>query len=234
MATHLDRAALCDTQNQYVAELAEAASSLEWAERSHRQHAEMAADLGELDLHWDVTAHELLGGIRGDSLERWRELIVQAQVLGFARRPTRVWQIGVFDGSALELGEGPDQREVMLTHPPVVSYRVPEDWREREQWPDFPRSHWPSSLQHGARIELVSECSAGRYRLTVGQIATGSRRCGAGRRCGGGAVHHHRGWRTHGGVCSRRGRALLWRWASCGRGYDRRAALPTPDIGAKV
>jgi len=173
VATQLDRAASCDTQDEYVAELAEAASSLEWAERSHREHVEMAADLSELDLHWDVTAHELLGGIRGESLERWRELIVQAQALGFAGRPTRVWQIGVFDGSALELGEGSDQREVMLRHPPVVSYRVPEDWREREQWPDFPRSHWPGSLRHGARIELVSDCSAGRYRLTVGQIATG-------------------------------------------------------------
>ena len=120
-----------------------------------------------------MTAGGISGVFDGRSLAGWLKLIAERRKIDVTSLPRKVWQIGAFDGGAQELGDDPDQRAAMLKMPEIVRCDVPADWLDRGEWPDFPRSHWPRSLHHGARIELVFAASRGRHRLAVGQIATG-------------------------------------------------------------
>ena len=168
----LSRAQMAHTQDAYTSRLDEAQAAIGQAVVHDKRRRQMAADVSALPLLWDVTAAGPSGGFDGRSLSAWQELIAAKRQFDITTAPKRVWQIGSFDGAGDELGDEPDQRDVMLKMPAVVTYRVPEDWPDRQQWPDLPRSHWPRALDHGARIELVFDASPGRYRLVVGQLAT--------------------------------------------------------------
>ncbi len=167
------RADLAETQKAYLAKLDEAAEAFEGARAIAEQREALTQKVSDLAVFWDVTGFGPSGVFNGKTIDGWLRHIEEKRALDVTKLPRSIWQIGVFDATGAELGDDPDQRVAMLKMPEVVRWEVPDDWAEREDWTDFPRSHWPQSLKHGARIEMTFSAAAGRYQLVVGQMATG-------------------------------------------------------------
>ena len=161
------------SQGEYADLLDEAKAQFERSRLLDEARQRLAGNIENLPLYWDV----LPGGpsyvYAPKAINGWREWIEQRRGLDITQLQRTVWQIGAFDGNSAELASGADLWEAMGKFPRVVRYEIPEDWRERADWLDFPRSHWPRRLDHAARIELVFPAEPGSYRLVVGQISTG-------------------------------------------------------------
>lgn len=76
-------------------------------------------------------------------------LILLAPAAAGAAPGTEIWRIGLRDGSAAEYGGSTAD----------VQYTLPEDWRTRQKWGDFPGT-WESADDKGLRLTIIFPLSA--------------------------------------------------------------------------
>lgn len=80
------------------------------------------------------------------------------------------WRIGIFDELSDEFGG--------YEFPSILYYNVPNNWESKRFWKDFPNGQqaWKTDDTHPENsngIELIFMAPAGKYVLTIGQLATG-------------------------------------------------------------